>query len=103
MAMVLTNARVYTADAGRPLADTVVVEDGVITYVGERGTPPDARELTVYDLGGRTVIPGIVDAHTGGHPTPTTPQMCHAGRQHRVGQHRRPAILDQHRRVPQPA
>lgn len=75
MAMVLTNARVHTADAERPLADTVVVEDGMITYVGERAAAPDAGELPVYDLGGRTVIPGLVDAHT--HPSMVSQSFWH--------------------------
>ena len=34
MGMVLTNARVYTVDAHMSTADTVVIDDEVITYVG---------------------------------------------------------------------
>ena len=44
----------------------VVVEDGLITHVGELGAWDNPRGLPVHDLGGRTVVPGLIDAHT--HP-----------------------------------
>ena len=63
--LVVTNARVYTADANRPTAQALAVRDGRIAFVGsERGAlalvGPRTERL---DLGGRTVLPGIVDAH----------------------------------------
>ena len=63
--LVVTNARIYTADATRPLAAALAVKDGRITFVGsERGalalTGPRTERL---DAAGRTVIPGMVDAH----------------------------------------
>ena len=75
MGMVLTNARVHTADDERPSASTVVIEDGLITYVGDHGAPPNVPGLPVYDLGGRTVIPGLIDAHT--HPSMVSQSSWH--------------------------
>ncbi|MFJ8993971.1 amidohydrolase family protein [Streptomyces sp. NPDC102279] len=39
----------------------VVVEDGVIVAVDENGVPPAG--MPVVDLGDRTLLPGLVDAH----------------------------------------
>ncbi len=63
--LVVVNARVYTADAGRPLATALAVRGGRLAFVGDAG---GARALggpgtRVLDLGGRTVLPGLVDAH----------------------------------------
>jgi predicted amidohydrolase YtcJ len=63
--LVVVNARVYTADDARPLADAFAVRDGRVTFVG---SSREARALAgsgtrVLDLAGRTVIPGMVDAH----------------------------------------
>lgn len=42
----------------------VVVEDGVIVYAGPSAAAPGARpEDTVESLGGRTLLPGFIDAH----------------------------------------
>ncbi len=63
--LVVVNARVYTADDARPLADGFAVRGGRIAFVG---SSREARTLAgantrVLDLGGKTVIPGMVDAH----------------------------------------
>lgn len=63
--LVVINARVYTADDARPLADAFAVRDGRVAFVG---STREARALAgastrVVDLGGKTVIPGMVDAH----------------------------------------
>jgi predicted amidohydrolase YtcJ len=63
--LVVTNARVYTADDAHPLAEAFAVTGGRITFVG---SAREAQALTgagtkVVDAGGRTVIPGMVDAH----------------------------------------
>jgi len=75
MGMVLANAVVYTADPELPVADTVVIEDGLITYVGTGEPPPRKTSLPVYDLGGRTVVPGFVDSHT--HPSMVAKSSWH--------------------------
>ncbi len=63
--LIVTNARVYTADESRPLAEAFAVRDGRIVFVGSR-QEADALKgsaTRVVDAGGRTVIPGMVDAH----------------------------------------
>jgi predicted amidohydrolase YtcJ len=61
--MLYTNARVYTLDARNRTADSVVVHDGRIEFVGERGRINPAPGEPVIDLGGRTLLPGLVDGH----------------------------------------
>jgi hypothetical protein len=63
--LVIVNARVHTADAGRPLAEALAVRGGRLLFVGDaRGALALRGAGTrVVDLGGRTVIPGMVDAH----------------------------------------
>jgi len=63
--LVVLNARVYTADVNRPVAEAFAVRGGRIAFVGSaRGAlalvGPRTERL---DLAGRTVIPGMVDAH----------------------------------------
>ncbi len=64
----LTNARLFDG-TGAPVRDGagVLVEDGVIARVGDAsdGAPEDAR---VLDLAGRTLIPGLIDAHAHVYP-----------------------------------
>ena len=61
--MHLTNARVYTLDAGNTAADTIVIRDARIAFVGRRAdTNIQFGEQTI-DLDGRTVLPGFVDSH----------------------------------------
>jgi imidazolonepropionase-like amidohydrolase len=44
------------------LEDTVIVQDGVIVAVGSGITPP--AEAQTIDSGGKTLLPGLIDAHT---------------------------------------
>jgi predicted amidohydrolase YtcJ len=63
--LLLTGGRVRTLDPADTVAEAVLVEDGRIAAVGT------SRELTgrarpgtpALDLGGRTVLPGLIDAH----------------------------------------
>ena len=63
--LVLTNATVITLTDSADTPDTVAVRDGRIIYVGDRaGADPMINEQTdVRNLGGATVLPGLVDAH----------------------------------------
>ena len=63
--LVVLNARIYTADANRPTAEALAVRAGRIAFVGSaRGALALAGPRTErLDLAGRTVLPGIVDAH----------------------------------------
>ena len=62
---ILHNGRVLTLDPARPEAEAFAVRDGRIEPVGAsagilRGR---GRETRIVDAGGRTVTPGIYDAH----------------------------------------
>jgi len=78
--MVLTNAKIYTCNEAEPWAETIIIEDGRITYVGsgekedwESALAGNAAEKStgtatcqVYDMKGKMIIPGIIDSHA--HP-----------------------------------
>jgi predicted amidohydrolase YtcJ len=61
--MLLTNARIYTLDDAGTIGDTLVVRDGRVAFVGRRAEVNASVGETVRDLGGRAVLPGLVDAH----------------------------------------
>lgn len=63
--LIVTGARIHTVDANRPLAEAMAIADGRVLFVGsERGARAHAGAGTrVVDLGGRAVIPGIIDSH----------------------------------------
>ena len=63
--LLLAGGRIYTAEASQPMAEAVLVRDGRIVFVGDAKAAaalasPAARRL---DLAGRTVVPGLTDAH----------------------------------------
>jgi predicted amidohydrolase YtcJ len=63
--LVLTHAVVRTVDPGRPRAEAVAVRGGRIAAVGSEGemAPLVGPGTRVLDLSGRTVVPGLYDAH----------------------------------------
>jgi predicted amidohydrolase YtcJ len=63
--LVVTNGRIYTADAARPVVDAMAIRGGRVVFVGDRaGAKALAGASTqVLDLDGLTVIPGMTDAH----------------------------------------
>ncbi len=62
--LILTNARVITMDSGHPLASGMVIEDGVITRILAQGEEPsDLPQGESIDLGGKVVLPGLIDSH----------------------------------------
>ncbi|MDQ3517609.1 MAG: amidohydrolase [Gemmatimonadota bacterium] len=63
--LIVTNGRIYTVDDSRPLAQAMAIAAGKILFVGsDRGARVFAGPNTrTTDLAGRTVIPGMVDAH----------------------------------------
>jgi predicted amidohydrolase YtcJ len=65
---ILVNANVVTLAPGRPEATAIAVRAGRIIAVGDAETLAEYRGAgtTVSDLGGRTVTPGLIDAHL--HP-----------------------------------
>ncbi|ANW67266.1 hydrolase [Mycobacterium sp. djl-10] len=66
MATAYINGVIHTVDAANPRATAALVDNGVFTAVGTedevRSAAPAGAEIV--DLGGRTVIPGLHDAHT---------------------------------------
>ncbi|WP_348789284.1 amidohydrolase [Leifsonia sp. NPDC080035] len=54
---------VFTSDT-RPWAESIVVEDGRIAFVGDTVTADAFPVDDVVELDGAVVLPGIVDAHT---------------------------------------
>ncbi|HEY6548495.1 MAG TPA: amidohydrolase, partial [Vicinamibacteria bacterium] len=64
--LLLVNGRIHTLDGARPEAAALLVRGERIVAVGSVAevraqAGPDAR---VLDLGGRAVLPGLVDTHT---------------------------------------
>ena len=60
---VLTNGTILTMDAADRTVSTVRIRDHQIITVGEAVDRKEAC-IRVVDLGGRTVIPGLIDGHT---------------------------------------
>ncbi|MBL8055092.1 MAG: amidohydrolase, partial [Anaerolineales bacterium] len=62
--LILYNLNAYTLDDRRRRATALAIRDGQIAAVG---TEAEARAVVPYahllDLGGRTVLPGLIDAH----------------------------------------
>lgn len=63
--LVLKNATVYTADDARPTAEAIAVTGGRIVFVGSNADVAryEGADTRILDLTGRTVLPGLVDAH----------------------------------------
>jgi predicted amidohydrolase YtcJ len=66
--MIFFNGKIATLDAAGTTVEAVAVQDGKILKVGSSA---EIKKLTgpgtkLVDLGGRTVVPGLIDAHT--HP-----------------------------------
>src|SRR5438067_11033708 len=62
---IIENARIYTMDRQMPGAEALAWRDGRIVAVGDRQSVAERAGGTVrrVDLGGRAVIPGLIDAH----------------------------------------
>ncbi len=63
--LVLTNGRIYTVDVTMPIASALAVRGDRVVFVG---SDVEAGAVTgtatrVIDLQGKTVVPGIIDAH----------------------------------------
>ncbi len=59
---IIKNAKIFTSGKDQPMATAFVVKDGRFVYVGdEKGLSEYEGEVT--DLGGRFVMPGIIDSH----------------------------------------
>jgi len=56
----LTNARIYTMDPRQPLASSLVCRGGKVELIDPEDKPGSAE---ILDLGGRIVLPGLIDSH----------------------------------------
>ena len=64
MIRVLTGATLIDGTGAAPVRDAaVVIEDGRVTAAGPRGALAWPADAAVIDARGRTVIPGLIDAH----------------------------------------
>ena len=61
--MLLTNGRIHTLDRADRVVDTLLVRGGRVVFAGRRGDLSVADSELSLDLGGRTVLPGLVDGH----------------------------------------
>ncbi|GAB3889669.1 amidohydrolase [Spirosoma agri] len=62
--LLVTNARIYTADSTFSVADAFVVGDGKFLAVGSAKTLADAYDAdSTADLGGQPIYPGFYDPH----------------------------------------
>ncbi|MEE9189026.1 MAG: amidohydrolase [Anaerolineales bacterium] len=62
---ILYNTRINTLDTVLPSASAIVIDHGRIQAVGDQGSLLSQYNSSIkrVDLGGRTVIPGLTDAH----------------------------------------
>ena len=67
--LILHNARIYTVDASRPTAEAIAIRGDRIARVGANSEVLALRgsATRVIDVSGRTIVPGLQDAH--GHFT----------------------------------
>ncbi len=63
--LIVINARIYTVDQSHPFVSALAVRGGRVEFVGSVGEAMLLRgaDTRVIDASGRTVIPGMVDAH----------------------------------------
>ena len=65
MRKAFVNGNIFTSDKDKLYVNSILAEDGVILYAGDKEGLP-AGDYPIEDLQGKTVIPGFTDAHM--HP-----------------------------------
>jgi len=62
---VYLNGNIYTVDEQNPIASAMVIADDRFTFVGSDQTAKEYinDQTTVLDLKGKTILPGLIDAH----------------------------------------
>lgn len=61
--LAVINARIYTVDAGMPMARALAVKGGKLAAVGNDVSAFIGPETRVIDAKGAAVIPGLIDSH----------------------------------------
>ena len=71
---ILYNGRIHTENPALPTAEAVVIEGKKIAFVGsdKEALKLKSENTEMIDLGGKTVLPGIIDGHT--HPCSVSKQ-----------------------------
>jgi predicted amidohydrolase YtcJ len=59
--LVLVNGRIHTFDAANTVANSVTIRNG--RFVNVNAAPTAGPGVRIIDLGGRTVVPGLVEPH----------------------------------------
>ncbi|MBQ7264873.1 MAG: amidohydrolase family protein [Firmicutes bacterium] len=59
---IFKNAKIFTANKDNPIASALVVKDGKFVYVGDE-SGLSAYEGDITDLGGKFIMPAIIDSH----------------------------------------
>jgi len=61
---VITDAVIYTMDAGEPVAEAMVVLDGKVAAIGHEEDLREAYpDLSARSAGGKSIVPGFTDSH----------------------------------------
>ena len=63
--MIFMNGKIYTMDDDNPRAEAIVVDDDKIVFVGDNKSAKEFQDTNsqVIHLEGKTVVPGLIDAH----------------------------------------
>jgi len=62
--LAIINAKIMTLEASQPEAAAAFVKSGRIALIGSnKDVKAAARDARVFDAGGRTIVPGLIDAH----------------------------------------
>src|SRR5687768_11423917 len=59
----LVNGRIHTMDPRNAIVTEVTIQDGRFAYLGPLGNRKATPCTRVINLGGRTVVPGLIDNH----------------------------------------
>jgi imidazolonepropionase-like amidohydrolase len=86
--LVLLNGKIFTSDAAHPYVQALAIRGERITATGDTAKirAMAGHHTKQIDLGGRTVIPGINDAHAGiiGSDNTLRPHFDGAATRHRL-------------------
>lgn len=65
---ILINGNIFTMNDELPHAESVVIKDGHIVYVGDNSTALTWKDnnTEIIDIEGKTVLPGFIESHA--HP-----------------------------------
>ena len=63
--LVVTNARIWTAEPGQPQPRALAIRDGRFVYVGDEAglAAYVGRDTERFDAGDRRILPGLIDTH----------------------------------------